>query len=105
MGNTFIINAPMLFRGLWKVAKAFLDERTRAKIKVLGGSYLPTLLEFVEAENLPDFLGGKNTEKFPSDCGPWSQYTLIDNKLVKKGDVAPEEEKKEEAKVEELPGG
>ena len=105
MGNTFIINAPMLFRGLWKVAKNFLDERTRNKIKVLGGSYLPTLLEFVEEENLPDFLGGKNTEKFPSDRGPWSQYTLIDNKLVKKGEVAPEEEKKEEAKVEELPGG
>ena len=55
----------MVFRGLWKVAKGFLDERTRNKIKVLGGTYLPTLLEFVEVENIPDFLGGKCTEKFP----------------------------------------
>jgi len=64
MGNTFIINAPMVFRGLWKVAKGFLDERTRNKIKVKGGEkdYLPVLLEFVEEENLPTFLGGKNTD-------------------------------------------
>ena len=86
MGNTFIINAPMVFRGLWKVAKAFLDERTRNKIKVLGGSYLPTLLEFVEEENLPTFLGGKCTEPFPSDHGPWNQFTIVDNKLVKRGE-------------------
>ena len=62
MGNTFIINAPMVFRGLWKIAKGFLDERTRNKIKVKGGDYVPTLLEFVEEENLPSFLGGKCTE-------------------------------------------
>jgi len=32
MGNTFICNAPMAFRALWKIAKGFLDEKTRKKI-------------------------------------------------------------------------
>ena len=62
MGNTFIVNAPTLFRGIWKVARGFLDERTRNKIKVLGGTYTPTLLEYVEEENLVEFLGGKCKE-------------------------------------------
>lgn len=48
MGNLFVINAPMLFSGIWAIVKGFLDERTRNKIKILGGSYLKTLLEFVE---------------------------------------------------------
>ena len=39
MGNMFIVNAPMLFTGVWAVVKGFLDEKTRAKIKILGGGY------------------------------------------------------------------
>ena len=102
MGNTFIINAPMLFRGIWKVAKGFLDERTRNKIKLKGGDYLPLLLEFVDEENLPDFLGGKCTDQFPANHGPWKDYEIRDNVLVKKqmklteADLAQEEEKKQE---------
>jgi len=71
MGATIIINAPMAFRGIWKMAKGFLDPKTRAKITIKGGDYLPTLLEMVDEENLPTFLGGKCTAPFPSDVGPW----------------------------------
>lgn len=35
----FIVNAPMLFTGVWAVVKGFLDEKTRNKIKILGGKY------------------------------------------------------------------
>ena len=88
MGNTFIINAPMAFRGIWKMAKGFLDARTRDKIKVKGGDYLPTLLEFVEEENLPTFLGGKSADSdtFPTDVGPWNDYEIVGNVLRKKGE-------------------
>jgi len=109
MGNTLIINTPMVFRGIWKVAKGFLDERTRKKIQVKGSDYLPTLLEFVEEDKLPTFLGGKCTAPFPSDIGPWNDYEIVGNVFRKKQgtDKEPtegEEEKKEEAKVEEMPG-
>jgi hypothetical protein len=53
-----IINAPMLFTGVWAVVKGFLDEKTRKKIKIVGSKYEKDLLELVEPENLPDFLGG-----------------------------------------------
>ena len=39
MGNLFITNAPWLFRGVWTLVKAFLDERTTAKIKLVGSDY------------------------------------------------------------------
>ena len=39
MGNMYIINAPMLFTGVWAVVKGFLDQRTRDKIKILGHKY------------------------------------------------------------------
>ena len=41
MGNMFIVNAPMLFSGIWAVVKGFLDEKTRNKIKILGANFLP----------------------------------------------------------------
>jgi len=58
MGNLFIVNAPMLFSGIWAVVKGFLDEKTRGKIKIVGGNFLPTLEQFLAIETIPEFLGG-----------------------------------------------
>lgn len=44
MGATFIVNAPLLFSGVWAVVKGFLDEKTRKKITIKGGSYQKDLL-------------------------------------------------------------
>ena len=48
MGQTFIVIAPMLFSGVWAVIKGFLDEKTRKKISIKGGSYQRDLLDLVE---------------------------------------------------------
>lgn len=80
MGQTFIVNAPMLFSGVWAVVKGFIDEKTRKKISIKGGSYQKDLLEVVEADNLPDFLGG-NCQLFGSHrdgVGPWNDYEIVD---------------------------
>lgn len=50
MGNLFVVNAPMLFSGIWAVVKGFLDEKTRGKIKIIGGTFLPTLEQFLSIE-------------------------------------------------------
>ena len=39
MGNLYICNAPFFFTGVWAIVKGFLDERTRAKIQMKGGSF------------------------------------------------------------------
>jgi hypothetical protein len=61
LGTMFIVNSPMLFSGVWAVIKGFLDEKTRNKIKIYRGNYQKDLLELVDAENLPEFLGGSCT--------------------------------------------
>ena len=82
MGQMFIVNAPMLFTGVWSVVKGFLDERTRQKIKILGGKYQKELFEVVDPDNLPDFLGGTCTCKELGGCmlsnaGPWNDYEMV----------------------------
>lgn len=76
LGQMFIINAPMLFTGIWTVIKGWLDEKTRNKIKILGSKYEKDLFEVVDPENLPDFLGGKIPaseygENLDNEQGPW----------------------------------
>ena len=39
MGQMYIVNAPMLFTGVWAVVKGFIDEKTRKKITIAGGKY------------------------------------------------------------------
>jgi hypothetical protein len=39
MGAMFVVNAPFVFSACWSIVKGFLDEKTVAKIKILGGSY------------------------------------------------------------------
>jgi len=89
MGQLYIVNAPMVFAGVWSVVKGFLDERTRKKIKILGTGFRPYLLELVEKENLPDFLGGTCTcEEYggclKSNAGPWNDYEVVRPKGVRK---------------------
>eukprot|EP00898_Chlorokybus_atmophyticus_P003636 jgi/Chlat1/4273/Chrsp29S00323 len=76
LGQMLIVNAPLLFKGVWKVIQPWLDKRTQKKIQVLGSDYQGKLLELVDAENLPDFLGGKCTCAGSGGCmfsddGPW----------------------------------
>ena len=97
MGNLFVTNAPMVFSGIWAVCKGFLDEKTRKKIKIIGSDYKKTLLQFVDEDKLPDFLGGTDT-RFGQDIGPWNDYDLVNGKIVKKAAAikADEEEKKDD---------
>lgn len=100
MGQMYIVNAPMLFTGVWAVVKGFLDEKTRNKIHIKGSKYQNELLELVEAENLPDFLGGKC--KCEGGClnvqpGPWNYYEItfpVGIKRIGEGAANGEEEKK-----------
>ena len=93
----FIINAPWMFTGVWAIVKGFLDERTRNKIKILGGGYKKDLHEIADPQMLPDFLGGTcKCEHIQGGCmysnaGPWNNYDMISPyKVHKKGTYAIE---------------
>jgi hypothetical protein len=102
MGNLLVTNAPMSFTAIWMVAKGFLDEKTRKKIQILGGSFKSEILKFLDDENIPEFLGGKCTCEELGGCinsniGPWNDYELTETGIRKKGAMT-EEVKEEETK-------
>jgi len=118
LGRMFIVNAPMLFSGIWAMIKPWLDEKTRNKITIIGSKYEPQLLELIPIENLPDFLGGKSTvleygEHMNKEVGPWVTEKIIreqkkeenkeDKNEVIKQEVKPQEKKEEnkEGRIEE----
>lgn len=74
----FIINAPMLFSGIWAVVKPWVDKKTRKKVHIIGSHYMKELEKFIDVENIADFLGGKadSENKFPfaSSPGPWNDF-------------------------------
>jgi hypothetical protein len=38
-GKMFVVNTPMLFKGVWSIVKGFIDEKTRKKITILRSSF------------------------------------------------------------------
>jgi hypothetical protein len=65
LGNLFLINAPMIFRGMWVLIRSWMETKTAAKFHVLGSDYLPTLLQYIDQEELPVEYGGTNTLPLP----------------------------------------
>ncbi|CAD8202218.1 unnamed protein product [Paramecium pentaurelia] len=76
LGKMYIVNAPMMFTGIWAMIKIWLDEKTKNKITILGSSYKEELLKHIDIDNLPDFLGGnskcENTDALSLNIGPWN---------------------------------
>ena len=94
--SMFIINAPMLFTGVWAIVKMWLDDKTREKIHILGSSYKKELLKYIEPQNLPDWIDGGTCKCPGGDClslniGPWNPegkelhpYLLVKDKIEPK---------------------
>ncbi|DBA77767.1 hypothetical protein WJX77_009166 [Trebouxia sp. C0004] len=72
LGKTCIINAPPGFNMMFGMIKPFLDVRTRAKVEVCPKDFLPSLLKWIEPENLPRYLGGTSDATLIDDAGPWN---------------------------------
>ncbi|XP_074643833.1 retinal-binding protein-like isoform X2 [Tubulanus polymorphus] len=62
MKNMFVINTPRIFPILYKLSRPLVTEEMRKKIHVLGADYLPTLLNYIDPENLPVAYGGTQTD-------------------------------------------
>ncbi|OWM83870.1 hypothetical protein CDL15_Pgr004301 [Punica granatum] len=89
LSQMFIINAGPGFKLLWNTVKSFLDPKTTSKIHVLGNKYQSKLLEIVDANELPEFLGGNCTCAdqggcLRSDKGPWKNPEIL--KMVLRGE-------------------
>ena len=68
----FIVNAPMLFSGIWSGIKIFLDPNTQKKIKILSTNYKKELIEYIDEDKLPNFLGGNAECDLSQNLGVWN---------------------------------
>ncbi|GAB6020388.1 hypothetical protein CHUAL_003093 [Chamberlinius hualienensis] len=63
MGRVFIVRAPRMFPILWTIVSTFIDEKTREKFILFGNNDINStdsgLLNYIDEEFLPEFLGGK----------------------------------------------
>lgn len=66
----FIVNSPAAFVAMFKVIKAWLNPRTLEKIHVLGSDYQSVLLEHIDSDSLPEFLGGQCRCEHMGGCVP-----------------------------------
>jgi hypothetical protein len=60
LAKMFIVNASGLFTGVWRLVRAFIDDRTKHKIQVLGENFMPIVEKQIEPEYIPDCIGGPN---------------------------------------------
>lgn len=72
--GVFMVNAGLLLRSLYTIVKVFLDQKTKSQLKIYGTSYQKEILEIIDKENLPTWLGGTCECEggcIFSNAGPW----------------------------------
>uniref|UniRef100_UPI001CB8D08B phosphatidylinositol/phosphatidylcholine transfer protein SFH2-like n=1 Tax=Erigeron canadensis TaxID=72917 RepID=UPI001CB8D08B len=82
LNQMFIINAGSGFKMIWNVVQSFLEPKAKSKIHVLGTNFKSTLLEVIDASELPEFLGGKCNCAEKGGCmrsgkGPWKDPHIV----------------------------
>jgi hypothetical protein len=73
LGKCFIINSPLLFKGIWNVCKMWLDKKTRDKFDIEGEPGKEKLETYLNIVNLPICVGGKSENSFNLLNGPWKK--------------------------------
>jgi hypothetical protein len=76
LGKMYILNAGFMFRGIWKVVSMWIDKKTQKKINIISGSGKKELLADIDADKLPEFLGGTCTVPLRDEPGPWKEEIL-----------------------------
>ncbi|PSC67121.1 Glutamyl-tRNA(Gln) amidotransferase subunit A [Micractinium conductrix] len=77
LGKTVIINAPTVFKMIWGMVRPMLDVRTQAKIEVAPNDYMKVLLKHIDADSIPDYLGGNSKGSLIDDVGPWKDPAIL----------------------------
>jgi len=68
-----IVNANVLFLGLWKILSVFVKKKTVDRICIVGDDYLPELTKYTTADQLPVSLGGTCPHEINKYPNFWDQ--------------------------------
>ncbi|KAJ1614891.1 SEC14 domain-containing protein [Cryptosporidium canis] len=83
LGKMIVINAPSIFGIIWNFLKPLIDDRTAKKISIYthNDDWKSVLLDLVEPDQLPKFLGGSpkyEGEWVNANIGPWSNPVILE---------------------------
>lgn len=70
----YIVHTPWYFSSLLGMFQPFIDKKTRKKIRVFQGDFLPALTEHIGIATIPEELGGTSKVSY---CGPRSETTGV----------------------------
>lgn len=59
MHSLYLVNIPSTWYFLWRFMKPFIDKRTRSKLHIMKGGYMPALKEVIAENDIPSTIGGK----------------------------------------------
>lgn len=78
----FVLNCPRIFSMFWAVAKLWLNQNTIDKFSILKSEFLPDLLNHINCDQLPKYLGGSCAnvcEHLDTNCAfGGDKFKLID---------------------------
>ena len=76
LGCMILINAPSVLSFAWRIIQAFLDDVTKAKIKIMGSDpkeWQPVLFDLIDRDQVPQMYGG-----FAADPTPETAFASMD---------------------------
>ena len=85
-----IINAPIVFKGVWNIVKYWVDSKTRKKIEIYWSNDTETLLKYIDRSKLYHKFGGNCQDEILNNPGPWEidfQDSLRNNNFFYKNPI------------------
>ena len=94
LAKLIMVNVSVTFRAIWAVIKHWMDKQTLSKMELHGGVPTERLLQYIDIDTLPDFLGGNNKTPIKEDSGPWKEayHQSVEQKTFFLKDRTPEYE-------------
>ena len=71
LGSMYVLNAGILFSGIWLIVKGWIDVKTQKKINIISGKGKEELAKIIDKDRLPLFLHGTCEVPLRDNHGPW----------------------------------
>lgn len=71
LGTLIVINAPPMLAAAWRIVQGFLDDVTKAKVRIISGTrdeWLPVLMEHIDQSEIPQQYGGFAPDPTPEEA-------------------------------------
>lgn len=80
MQSTYIVNAPLLFAGIWNIVKHMVDKEVQKKTHIYSNFPKHLFEHTLMKDKTPTFLKGTCVEELWTEPGPWEEELALAEK-------------------------